>query len=49
MNKMRLFLKYGQYERNYELVSDVCFSLILVNLSSFLLIPAFQNDQSDLS
>ena len=32
-----VFWKYqGQFERNYELVSDMCFSLILVNVSYFL-------------
>ena len=30
-----LFQKYGQYKRNYELVSDKFFSLILVNYNVY--------------
>ena len=33
---MCLFRRCSKYERNYELVSNQCFSLILVNVSSLL-------------
>ena len=36
MSKVCLFLEIRPIEGNYELVSDVCFSLILVEVSYFL-------------